>query len=493
MNPQELAQLRRLASLPLAGPLARPYAVGGGAKVSSSCAQVLKFWPVEPEHHILQLVVKSTQNHLGACLDGGWLHLQLALSLFLALRDRASPSALHGLALSAQRVDAALSECRLPFELQLQPVLALLRSALCKPVALSDPQDVRHLSAVLLEAFLSTAPGMDEGRTWSEVLRLHWFCGEEVVWSSMRPGLLLDTPASLVPAQAGDLRLVLFEASLEQWLPTEMAGARFEVETSLTTSKDLGSLRSWEMAQFRKLADSLVEAKVQVLACQKLVDPFLRDLLRSKGVSVLWRLSIRHIEFVRRLSGATPVTSLSLAKWQEVLGWVGSVEMLRLVGRDYVAMAPPASHPCPGMASMLVAAPDEPALQELKQCLPQAIHCLWTTVQCGFVFLGGGLTELHVALELEKLAAETESSAAVAVLQVAQCLKDVVSNLAPSRAKAEVLQAAHAALRAALPEGNALVLDAEAPKRRGLLGALNLAALLLRLGEVLDFRTQTLG
>lgn len=79
----------------------------------------------------------------------------------------------------------------------------------------------------------------------------------------------------------------------------------------------------------------LLEAKVDVLACQKLVDPWLLDYLQAQGavpfglwprpsapgVSVLWRLSIRHVEVLRRFTGATPVTSLAaLPAWQEVLG-----------------------------------------------------------------------------------------------------------------------------------------------------------------------------
>ncbi|CAE8655205.1 unnamed protein product, partial [Polarella glacialis] len=133
----------------------------------------------------------------------------------------------------------------------------------------------QHLAATLLEAFLQTlseeAGGVDDG------LRFEWFCGPEVSWSSAQPGLLLDTPAIVPSADrrkqrslgARDLHLVLFDASLEQWLPGEADAAdaaqlgmeRFTVETLLSdaTGIEAGSLRRWELKQFRRLADALLE------------------------------------------------------------------------------------------------------------------------------------------------------------------------------------------------------------------------------------------
>ena len=42
---------------------------------------------------------------------------------------------------------------------QRAPQLAWRVEVLCKPVALSDPKDVQHLSVVILEAFLHAVPG----------------------------------------------------------------------------------------------------------------------------------------------------------------------------------------------------------------------------------------------------------------------------------------------------------------------------------------------
>ncbi|CAK9098114.1 unnamed protein product [Durusdinium trenchii] len=487
--------------------------------VTSSCAQVLKFWAVQPQHHILKLIVDSAQEHLKSSTDGGWIFLQLTLGLFFALRGR-RPWALQGLAMCAERLDGTLPSCRVGFELRLAHVLALLRSALCKPVALADPKDVQHLSVVILEAFLHTVPEMDQGRPWSDVLRFEWFCGHDVDWSWKHHGLVLDTPGSIANPPEGDLRLVLFDASLEQWLsrPEEAWGMEtYTVETRISSSAPVDAFRSWEISQFKQMADSLLEAQVQVLACQKLVDPWLVDYLCSKGVSVLWRLSIRHVEFVRRLTGARPVTSLAATvKWGEVMGKVGSIALKRICQRDYVLLTPPAN----GMniSTILVSAPDDHALQELKQCVPQAVHCLWATVQgSGFVVPGAGLIELQLAMDLDQWAQSLQKeeqpthtagrdTLVFAIKAVATCFKDAAASLVeeaaehqcPSASAAGIamMDAATEALQrwketSDLPAG--MVFDAESSKLRSIRSAIDLAAVLLRIGRTLDFRTTTIG
>lgn len=507
MDQEELGQAQQLlrCARRMVGPAAslqlhRMPVANAPVVAASSCAQVLKFFVAQPNHHILKLILDSTQEHLSSAKDGGWLFLQLALGIFLVLRGR-GPLALEGLALSAQHLDIALQKSRIPFELQLTHVLALLRSVLCKPIALSDPKDVQHLSVVILEAFLHAVPGMDQGKGWPEVLRFEWFCGHDIEWSWTHHGLVLDTPGSIAQRAetSGELRLVLFDASLEEWLrPAAWGMETYTVETYLSPSTPVDALRRWEISQFKKLADSLLKSGVQVLCCQKLVDPWLMDYLSSKGVTILWRLSIRHIEFVRQLSGATPVTSLAaLPGWQEVMGRVGSVELKRICQRDYVILTEAGE--ATAISTMLVSAPDDHALEELKQCLPQAVHCLWETVQSGFVLLGAGLTELQIAEELDRLASMhllERCGTAVALREIASCFKDAAASLTPSgpesqcpstsAAGAAMMDAASRVLQrwkeGSLPDG--MVFDAENPLIRRFCGLQHfIHQLNLRAGE----------
>ncbi|CAE7216355.1 slc47a1 [Symbiodinium natans] len=167
-----------------------------------------------------------------------------------------------------------------------------------------------------------------------------------------------------------------------------------------------------------------------------------------------------------------------------------------------------ANHTTLSISTLVVGAPDEHALNELKHCLPQAFHALWETARANAVFLGGGLSELHLASRLRESARTSNVSGTVASVMcaVADCLTAVAASLAPeatpaspatSFAGAAAVDAATSVLEelrrdsSRLPPG--IVFDAEAPKSAAIRGALDLAGILLRIGGVQDFRSQTLG
>jgi len=93
-----------------------------------------------------------------------------------------------------------------------------------------------------------------------------------------------------------------------------------------------------------------------------------------------------------------------------------------------------------------------------------------------------------------------DASACSVVLHIAQCLLDTASCLATNSGgvghREDFLEAVRAVLQKIEDTGEhptECVLEAEGCKRNALLGALDLAGVLLRLGGVLDFVNNTLG
>jgi len=581
MRPEEVDELRRLIRVAsgCVGPCGRARAVrtsdspGARTIITSSAAAVLQSWPVARDHHVVRLVVDAAEAHLRRHSDCGWLFLNLCLRVALALLGLwkagtcndallcTRTAALHGLALASTWLDEALLDdrcpCRYPLDWSHLPsVLSLLRSTLCKPTALADPGGARHVGVTVLEGFLGALPAFQAA---CNGLRYSWHCGLELSWCSVFRGLVLDTPVALAvvgsfPSRTGeDLRLALFDASLEQWLPGVGTGGigveSLTVESDALTGGQAGetALRLWEISQFQHLADSLVEAGVAVLACQKLVDPWLVDCLRHRGVTVLSRLSLRHVEHMRRLSGAVPISSLAALprEWADVCGSVGPIESRTICERTYTLInAPtagprdsdrrtgsspsgverPCSSPCAAaVTTLLLSSPDEHGLAELRRCVPQAVNSLQEVARSGVVLEGAGLTEVYLGDMLTERARQTllqscgqergpslgtNAAACAVVFTVAECLLDVAACLHESSAagaaliyRGDLLEGARLALRRPREQGSTddggiaerIALEAEGPKRYAILGALDLAGVLVRLGDTLDFANHRLG
>lgn len=80
MDQEELGQAQQLlrCARRMVGPAAslqlhRMPVANAPVVAASSCAQVLKFFVAQPNHHILKLILDSTQEHLSSARDGGWL------------------------------------------------------------------------------------------------------------------------------------------------------------------------------------------------------------------------------------------------------------------------------------------------------------------------------------------------------------------------------------------------------------------------------------
>jgi len=561
MEPDEVNELRRLvkAASDCVGPCGSARAIrssslpGARTFVTSSAEASLHSWPVDHRHHVLRLVIDATQAHLQRHGDGGWLFLNFSLRVTLALLGLglgagsgqgafAHTVALRGLALAATWLDEALSDelcpCRRTLKWSdLDAVLSVLRATLCKPVALcGSPHDIRHLALLILEAFLNVmSPGDDNAVAAPEARVRHaWFCGPELSWSSHINGLLLDTPADVplgAPGCRGDSRLALFSVSLEQWMPAaqnlEQGPGVMGIENYTAESEYASTLagatvlRQWEESRFRKLAESLLQAQIGILACQKLVDPWLVDHLKQRGVIVLSRLSMRHIDYVQALSGAVPVASLAVLpeRWDYVCGWVGAVELQTIQGRQHTLLRPPITAAAASqqqrqqrsISTLLIGAPDEHVLAELRRVVPQAVKCLQDAAHSGIVLEGGGLTEIYLSDALVararrllpgEVAGGGDAQAVAAVMAVAECLQDVAACLPAEKGKLigrhEFLEAARRAIDQLRCDSDPLhsiggVLDAEAPKRFAMLGALDLAGVLVRLGGTLDLVDEPLA
>ena len=93
--------------------------------------------------------------------------------------------------------------------------------------------------------------------------------------------------------------MALFDCSLagnveDRWLEnakTEIASDTLIIEDNVLTS-------------MMRMVEGLIERGVKLVACQKVIHPTLQQYITRRGLYVIERLSICHIEAVRKLTGA---------------------------------------------------------------------------------------------------------------------------------------------------------------------------------------------
>ena len=117
--------------------------------------------------------------------------------------------------------------------------------------------------------------------------------------------------------------MALFDCSLagnveDTWLDdakTEILNNSLTIEDNVLTS-------------MMRIVDSLIDRGVRLIACQKVIHPTLIQYITRKGLYVIERLSICHIEAVRRLTGARLLSSLQGKMSEDSFGSLTEIKLL---------------------------------------------------------------------------------------------------------------------------------------------------------------------
>ena len=134
-------------------------------------------------------------------------------------------------------------------------------------------------------------------------------------------------------------------------------------------------------ALLARFADGVAASGATVLCCQRRLAPALIRMLLARGVTPLPRISLRHIEAVRRLSGAVVLSHLEPPP-ASALGHVGAVHALPLGARSFVHLLPSASadgaRPAGAsygrpVTTLVLCAPNRTASEELASAVACAL------------------------------------------------------------------------------------------------------------------------
>lgn len=191
------------------------------------------------------------------------------------------------------------------------------------------------------------------------------------------------------------------------------------------TSQSSSEQQPWSSSPNRLLYDALLcrwkELGVLVVACQKLVDPYLVQQAARWGISVLERLSIRHIDSVRIIAGGVVLSSLDVSAITErCLGSLSQVRPVQHAGRRFIHLR---SSEKGGSAiyTVLMRAPEGSLGSDIEAVTDSVLASLSLAVQVPWVVPGAGVTEVwlgeYLNAEVDRLTASVEPAVSAASLQ----------------------------------------------------------------------------
>nr|XP_054758614.1 molecular chaperone MKKS-like [Lytechinus pictus] len=376
---------------------------GGHVTLTSSSQRLLSTLSLSKP--LLKMISTAVEGHLKVYSDGGLHAALLACSLIQGCWE----TGLHPMMCVAvneimqdicKNTMMSSDSCRIPVNVaSMETLLSLVRPVIAsKPGCGLVKRDLRLVAKFIVQSFISSIPSVDHGQplTIPEV-QLIGVEGEMPSESHIVEGILIEAPD--IPAfftkdlqvprietgpDAGCVRVVLFNISLSGD-SEEYTDVRFELAPGVTAEAS-------NLKAMRDLVDQLVDMRVGLIACQKVIHPSIKSYLRQKGILAMDRLSIRHIGAVQQVTGAEVLGSFSCAVPSSSLGKVSDIQHLVMFDRSYLHLQNNSSSLC----TLVLCNHTEQSLEEIKHVCNVAHHTLALTLSDPTTVPGAGC--LHVIL-----------------------------------------------------------------------------------------------
>lgn len=250
-------------------------------------------------------------------------------------------------------------------------------------------KEVEHISTLILKAFLLTIPenvGEHVVLGKSIIVPLK---GQRVTDSTVLPGMLIEISEAqlmkIMPIRKSDsFKVALFCASLSGDL-TDTGEGTVVVSSGI-------SMENAALDQLLILGKALVSDHIDLVLCQKVVHPSLKQFLSVHHVTVLDRVGLALMEPLSKVTGAQPIGSLGLIS-PSSYGSVKDLSSTKFGFKHFLHLIPNEVNIC----SLLLCNRNETSWDELKLTCQAALHVLQLTLKDPCALLGGGCTETHLA------------------------------------------------------------------------------------------------
>ncbi|XP_004383115.1 molecular chaperone MKKS isoform X1 [Trichechus manatus latirostris] len=368
---------------------------GGHVCTTSQSSALLRGLSVT--HPVLKILTTSMQNHVSCFSDCGLFMAILCCNLIEYVEgiDLAPTTVIELnkqlLSLCTSYLKSEACACRIPVDFSsTQILLCLVRSILTsKPACMLTGKEVDHISALVLRAFLLTIPEKAEDHIILGKSIIVPLKGQRVIDSTVLPGMLIETSEvqlmrTLPIKKSSALKVALFCVSLSGDFSDTGEG-------TLAVSYGV-SLESAVLDQLLNLGRQLVWDHIDLVICQKVIHPSLKQFLSTHHVIAIDRVGVALMEPLSKMTGTQPIGSLGSIS-PSSYGSVKDLCSAKFGSKHFFHLIPNEV----AVSSLLLCNRNDTAWDELKLTCQTALHVLQLTIKEPFVFLGGGCTETHLA------------------------------------------------------------------------------------------------
>ncbi|MBI4392327.1 MAG: TCP-1/cpn60 chaperonin family protein [Euryarchaeota archaeon] len=395
----------------------------GDVVITNDGATILK--EIDVEHPTAKMIVEVSKTQDEQCGDGTTTAVVLAGELLKQAEDLIEdvhPTLITaGYRLAADKAIKVLNDIAKP--VTLSDTATLVRIARTSMASKSTSTYSEHLSTIVVDAV--TAVAEKTGSEWKvdkDNIKIEKKHGGSIEDTELIEGIVLDKERanSRMPSTVASPKIALINAALE------IKKTEVDAKIEITDPNQLQAFLDEEEHTIKKLVDSVVASKANVVFCQKGIDDLALHYLAKAGIYAVKSVSEKDMKKLARATGAKIVNNLKDLTSKD-LGTAGNVEERKIADEEMTFVTG-----CKGAkaVTILVRGGTEHVIDEVERNLDDAIGVVRSAVEDGKIVAGAGAPEIEVALALRKYASSVGGREQLAIERFASALEIIPRTLA---------------------------------------------------------------
>ncbi len=220
--------------------------------------------------------------------------------------------------------------------------------------------------------------------------------GDSIDDTRLIKGIILDKEvvSPQMPKTVKNAKILLLQSALE------IEKTEFDSKLQITSPEQIQQFLDEEEKMLRTMAEKIVNAKVNVVVCQKGIDDMVQHFLSKAGILAVRRVKKSDLEKLQKATGGEIFNDLDDVT-EVKLGNAGLVQERKVMNDSWVFV-----EECkdPKSVVILIRGGTELIVDEAERAIHDALCVVRDIVQDEKVVGGGGAPEAEVALQLRKYA-----------------------------------------------------------------------------------------
>ena len=240
--------------------------------------------------------------------------------------------------------------------------------------------------------------------------------------SSLIKGIIVDKEIahSAMPRKVTNANILLLNIALE------IKKTEYETKITINMPTQMQSFLDEETKMLKSMADKIVNAKINVVICQKGIDDIVLEYFAKANILAVKSVKESDINALAKATGARIVSRLEDIS-EEDLGFAGGVEEKTIDNSKLVFVQDCMN---PKAVSMLIRGGSERVVDEAERSMHDAMMAVKDVVQKPAIVAGGGSSEAFVSNKLRTWASSVSGRQHYAIKAFADALDSIPTALA---------------------------------------------------------------